>query len=122
VEISGLLHHADELEAINSAARGCSCAGIDQITPLLSYVEDDKALTISCNYQELNSAMCDESDPSFCQTVENQCSFAGAQAGFYDQDSNNNGIADSKSLGGLIGFAPTTVTGFADLIFVSGFD
>ncbi len=122
IEVSGLLHHSDELDTQNNAASNCECAGVNSSTPLLDYLEDDTALTISCNYQDLDSKMCDESNPSICQTVENLCNFAAAQPGFYDIDSDGNGVNDSKSVGGLLGFSSTTITGLVNLIFKDGFE
>ncbi len=121
MEISGLIHHADEIDALNDIASQCTCAGVDPNIPLLSYVEDDQSLTFSCNYTDLDQTMCDGSIP-FCQNVESPCDFAGILSSFYDQDTNNNGVNDSKSVGGLLGVSGTTVSGIQDLIFADNFE
>ena len=108
MQLSGLLHHADAFDAINDQAALCSCAGIDPQTPLLDYLEDDSSLTVSCNYDNINVKGCDQSDGTFCLSLDNQCSFASLQSINFDQDTNGNGVADSQSVGGLIGFLKPT--------------
>lgn len=121
LEISGLLHHSDEIDTINQIASNCTCAGVEAGTPLMSYMEDDQALTVSCNYNDLDESQCDEELP-FCQSVQTTCGFAAILGNFYDQDTNENGVNDSKSVGGLIGLSGATVSGVVDLIFEHGFE
>ncbi len=121
LEISGLIHHADEMDALNEVAAQCTCAGMDPQLPLIDYVEDNQGLTFSCNYTELDETLCDDTIP-FCQTIESPCDFAALLGSFYDQDTNDNAVTDSKSVGGLLGIAGATVTGVEDLIFADDFD
>lgn len=121
IEISGLIYFADEMDALNAIAAECTCAGIDPNIPLLDYMEDDQSLNISCNYTELDQSMCGGEIP-FCQNIENSCSFAAILNTYYDQDTNNNGVNDSKSMGGLLGLSGATVTGVQDLIFFDDFE
>ncbi len=121
VEVSGLIHHADEIDTLNTIASECTCAGIDPNIPLLSYVEDNQNLTFACNYNDLDQSMCNGNIP-FCQNVESPCDFAAVLSSFYDQDTNNNGVNDRKSVGGLLGISGATVTGVQDLIFADNFE
>ena len=109
------------MDALNTTASQCTCAGIDSNIPLLDYMEDSQSLNISCNYNDLDDSMWGVEIP-FCESIENTCNFAGILNSYYDQDSNNNGVSDSKSLDGLLGLSGATVTGVEDLIYFDDFE
>ena len=123
IEVSGLIHVADEINTTNQIVANCSCAGIEPNTGLLAYSEDNGSLQITCQYNsgELTPEMCGV-DFTHCQNVGQQCSFAAVNANFYDVDTNKNGALDSKTVGGLMGIAGAIFVGFTDLIYSNGFE
>ncbi|MFK8011974.1 MAG: hypothetical protein AB8B80_08045 [Marinicellaceae bacterium] len=123
IEVSGLIYVGDELNATNEILSSCACAGIDSSIDLLSFNEDGSSLQVMCQYNsgELTPENCG-SDYAYCQNVDQQCSFAALNANQYDVDTNNNGVLDSKSVGGLMGLAGAIYIGLTDLIFKNSFD
>lgn len=123
VEVSGLIHVADEIDVLNNLTSNCACAGIDSQIPLFSFVEENGNLITSCQYNsgDLTPQSCGL-EFSHCQSIQDQCNTAGLLSAYYDVDTNSNNIDDSKSVGLLLGISGVTVTGFLDLIFKDDFE